>query len=141
MKTSERYVFDTNVLVSALLFAPGKPRKAFDIALARGHIITSFEMLSELADVLSRPKFNRYLLQEERERFLQAFIHEAILVEVTEHIDVCRDPKDNIVLELAVSGGATHIVTGDEDLLVLNPFGGVAIATPDQFVAGFPAMS
>src|SRR4051812_9797725 len=96
------YVFDTNVLVSALLFAQGKPRRAFDEALVRGQILTSLEMLTELDSVLSRPKFDKYLLPEERERFLQAFIQEAILVEVTEHIDACRDPKDNIVLELAV---------------------------------------
>lgn len=135
---TERYVFDTNVLVSALLFAQGKPRKAFDVALARGRIITSLDMLTELDNVLSRPKFDRYLLQEERERFLQTFIHEAALIEVTERIDVCRDPKDNMVLELAVSGGASHIVTGDEDLLGLDPFRGIAIYSPDEFVASLP---
>ena len=85
--------------------------------------------------MLSRPKFNRYLLREERTRFLQAFIQQAVLIEVTEHIEVCRDPKDNMVLELAVSGGASHIVTGDADLLGLNPFHGIAIASPDAFVA------
>ena len=98
-------------------------------------------MLRELDEVLSRPKFDRYLLREERERFLQAFIHEAALVEVTEHVEVCRDPKDNAVLELAKSGKATHIVTGDDDLLVLNPFLGVAIMTPDQFLANLRATS
>ncbi len=137
----ERYVFDTNVLVSALLLAQGKPRRAFDEALVRGQILTSLEMLTELDNVLSRPKFDKYLLREERERFLQAFIQEAVLVEVTEHIDVCRDPKDNMVLELAVSGGASHIVTGDEDLLRLNPFRGIAIASPDQVLASFPDVS
>jgi putative PIN family toxin of toxin-antitoxin system len=129
------YVFDTNVLVSALLFAQSRPRQAFDAALAQGSILTSLELLSELDAVLSRPKFNRYLLREERTRFLQAFIQQAVLIEVTEHIEVCRDPKDNMVLELAVSGGASHIVTGDADLLGLNPFHGIAIASPDAFVA------
>ena len=112
MKSSERYVFDTNVLVSALLFAQGKPGESLCIPPTSGQIITSLEMLIELAGVLSRPKFDRYLLREERERILQAFIHEAVLIEPTEHIDVCRDPKDNMVLELAVSGRAAHIVTG-----------------------------
>lgn len=141
MRSSDPYVFDTNVLVSALLFSQGKPRQAFDAAFVRGHVLTSLEMLRELDDVLTRPKFDRYLLREERERFLQAFIREAILIEVTEHVDVCRDPKDNAVLELAISGGATHIVTGDEDLLVLNPFRGIAIATPDQFLSNLQATS
>jgi uncharacterized protein len=92
-------------------------------------------MLKELDRVLSRPKFDRYLHKEERERFLQAFIVEAILIEIVQQVDVCRDPKDNAVLELAVSGGATCIVTGDDDLLVLNPFRGITIATPDQFLS------
>lgn len=139
MRTSERYVLDTNVLVSALLFSQGKPRQAFDVAFARGHILTSLEMLRELDKVLTRPKFDRYLLREERERFLQAFIREATLVEVTEHVDVCRDPKDNAVLELAISGGAICIVTGDEDLLVLNPFRGIAITTPDRLLTDLRA--
>jgi hypothetical protein len=60
------YVFGTNVLVSALLFAQSRPRQAFDAALAHGQILTSLELLSELDAVLSRPKFNRYLLREER---------------------------------------------------------------------------
>jgi putative PIN family toxin of toxin-antitoxin system len=139
--SSEQYVFDTNVLVSALLYSHGTPRHAFDVALAQGQVLTSFEMLIELGEVLARPKFDRYLLREERERFLQAFISVAALIEVVDHVDVCRDPKDNAVLELALSGGATHIVTGDEDLLVLNPFQGITIITPEQFLADLHAIS
>lgn len=135
MRTNERFVFDTNVLVSALLVSQGKPRHAFDTAFARGKVLTSLDMLRELDRVLSRPKFDKYLHKEERERFLQAFIHEAVLIEIVEQVDVCRDPKDNAVLELAVSGGASSIVTGDDDLLVLNPFRGITIATPDQFLS------
>lgn len=86
-------------------------------------------------EVLSQPKFNRYLRREARTRFLQAFIQQAGLIEVTEHIEVCRDPKDNMVLELAVRGGARHIVTGDADLRGLNPVRGITIASPDAFVA------
>jgi len=47
----------------------------------------------------------------------------------------CRDPKDNKFLELAVAGEATHIVTGDSDLLVLNPFRDIAVLTPSEFLA------
>jgi putative PIN family toxin of toxin-antitoxin system len=135
MKTDERYVFDTNVLVSALLVSQGKPRRAFDRAFVRGEVLTSLDMLKELDRVLSRPRFDKYVHRQERERFLQAFIREAVLIEIAERIDVCRDPKDNAVLGLAVSGGATCIVIGDDDLLVLNPFRGVTIATPDQFLS------
>jgi putative PIN family toxin of toxin-antitoxin system len=98
-------------------------------------ILTSLELLTELDEVLSQPKFNRYLRREESTRFLQAFIQQAVLIEVTEHIEVCRDPKDNMVLELAVSGGARHIVTGDADLRGLTLVRGITIASPDAFVA------
>lgn len=62
-------------------------------------------------------------------------------VTVTDQIDTCRDPKDNKVLELAVSGKAHCIVTGDEDLLILNPFRGIPILTAGEFLqlfAGIP---
>ena len=46
----------------------------------------------------------------------------------------CRDAKDNKYLELAVNGSATHIITGDADLLVMNPFRGIAIVAPQEFL-------
>jgi predicted nucleic acid-binding protein len=57
------------------------------------------------------------------------------LVEITEMIEACRDPKDNKVLEVAVNGQATCIVTGDEDLRILHPFRGIPILTPAEFLA------
>nr|WP_232285716.1 putative toxin-antitoxin system toxin component, PIN family [Crocosphaera chwakensis] len=46
----------------------------------------------------------------------------------------CRDPKDNKFLEVAVNGNATHIITGDKDLLELHPFRGISILKPKQFL-------
>ena len=57
------------------------------------------------------------------------------LLEVIEVVTDCRDPKDNKFLELALIGKATHIVSGDEDLLVLHPFRGISILTPQSFLA------
>ncbi|MFQ5640976.1 MAG: putative toxin-antitoxin system toxin component, PIN family, partial [bacterium] len=88
----------------------------------------------EINEVLSREKFSRYVTSEERELFLQWFIREVRLVEVTEKIQVCRDSKDDRFLELAVSGKASHLITGDEDLLALNPFRGIHILTPKEFL-------
>jgi putative PIN family toxin of toxin-antitoxin system len=56
-------------------------------------------------------------------------------VAITQFFQVCRDPKDNMVLELAVSGHADYIITGDQDLLILDPFRGIRIMTPDAFLA------
>lgn len=127
-------VFDTNVLVSALLFANSLPRKALELALNTGTILISKETIDELNNVLSRPKFERYISQSKREDFLLSFVQKSVLVEIQEKIEECRDPKDNKFLELAISGKATVIVSGDRDLLVLNPFRGISIVTVSQFI-------
>ena len=129
-----RYVFDTNVIVSALLFNASKPGLAFLRAVDSGTILTSAGFLTELHDVLSRPKFNRYVEPEQRERFLVEFVREARLVEIHESVHACRDPKDDQVLEIAVNGEADYIVTGDADLLALHPFRGIPIMTPGDFI-------
>ena len=61
MKPNERFVFDTNVLVSGLLFAESKPAQAFFLALRTGIFLTSFAALHELRTVLHRKKFDKYL--------------------------------------------------------------------------------
>ena len=130
-----RFVFDTNVIVSAALLAGSIPRQAFDKALDKGVILISVPVLLELAEVLGREKLNKYLLEEERMRFLVALLKETELVEVTEQITECRDARDNKFLELAVSGKADYIISGDDDLLVLNPFRGIPILTPGSFMS------
>ena len=90
-------------------------------------------VFAELTEVLSRQKFDRYVNREEREQFLVLLLQRATLVEVTDAVVACRDPKDDKFLELAVNGAAICIVTGDEDLLVLNPFRGIAIVKPAEF--------
>ena len=116
MNRDPRYVFDTNTLVSALLFARSNPGQAFSRALRRSQILLSLSTLEELAEVLQREKLDRYVTASEREDFLAALINRAVIIEPTETIRVCRDPKDDKFLELAVSGRATYIVSGDTDL-------------------------
>lgn len=128
-------MFDTNTMVSALLFESSKPAQALFKALHTGSVLSSLATLEELADVLRRPKFDVYVSQEERQSFLSNFILATTLVEVTTKIEACRDAKDNKFLELAVDGTADFIVTGDKDLLDIHPFQGVMIATPAAFLA------
>lgn len=135
MTSDPRFVLDTGVIVSAVLLPRSVPRQVVDLAFARGIVLASADTIDELDEVLRRPKFNRYLREEERLLFLAAFIRDAKVVEVTERLAECRDPKDDKFLELAVSGNATCIVSGDDDLLVLNPFRGVAILTPQGFMS------
>ena len=128
-----RSVFDNNVLVSAALLA-GVPRQAFDKLLDNGMVLISVPVLLELAEVLNREKFDKYVTHDERMRFMVGFLRVAEMIETGETIAVCRDPKDDKLLELAVSGNADFLVTGDKDLLVLNPFRGVEIITPRKFL-------
>jgi putative PIN family toxin of toxin-antitoxin system len=134
MSESVRHVFDTNTLVSALLFAHSKPGQAFRQALKRGRVLFSASTIEELAEVLQRAKFERYVTPVEREEFLVAFVEQALLVEPTGQIRACRDAKDDKFLELAVSGNASYIISGDDDLLALHPFRNIAILTPAEFL-------
>jgi len=134
---TNRFVVDTNVLISALLFKNSVPFRAIELAEKQGIILYSEATLNELEQVLNRKKFNKYLSLEDRQVFLLKFISTSELVSITEKIAVCRDEKDNKFLELAVSSNANVIVTGDLDLLVLNPFQAVEIVTPDIFIDRF----
>jgi uncharacterized protein len=129
-----RVVLDTNVVISAMLLPISVPRRAFDRAMRGNRVLISAATMAELDEVIHRPKFDRYLREEERIEFLTTLVHEAELVNVVEEVSDCRDSRDNKFLELALSGRATHIVTGDSDLLVLNPFRGVVVVSPGAFL-------
>ena len=134
MPARSRFVFDTNAIVSAALLNGSVSRRAFDKALDGGTILVSAETIGELDDVLGRPDFARYLAEDERLEFLAVLLHETELVQVTHQIRACRDARDDKFLELAMSGAADCIVSGDQDLLVLHPFQGVPIVTPRDFL-------
>ena len=129
-----RYVFDTNTVVSAVLIRDSAPGQALRWAIREGVLLASAETLDELGEVLSRSKFDKYITTAEREEFFQAFLDVVENVEPKESVTVCRDPKDNKFLEVAVEGGATVIVSGDQDLLVLDPFGAIRIMTATSFL-------
>lgn len=130
-----RYVFDTNTVVSALLFSRSVPRRALSRALQVGALLMSQALSEELNDVLSRHRFDRYVPRPERRAFPRYLLRMAMSVQITETVQACRDPDDDKILELDVNGGADYIVTGDDDLPVLNPFRGIAIVSPAEFLA------
>jgi putative PIN family toxin of toxin-antitoxin system len=123
------------VAVSAALLPRSVPRQAFGRALEGGKLLISSATLGELREVLYRPVFDKYLGEEERTEFISTLVREAELVDVTEVVTDCRDPRDNKFLELAVSGRATCTISGDEDLLVLNPYRGIPVMTPQAYLA------
>jgi len=131
---SKYYVFDTNVIVSAILSADSVPRKAFNFVFNHGIILLSYPIWNELNEVLQRPKFAKYISEQKREKFLWELYNQSQFINILEEIKECRDEKDNKFLELAVSGNADFIITGDNDLLVLNPFRNIQIITPKFFL-------
>jgi len=97
-------------------------------------ILSSDKIYGELVKILMLPKFDKYVSLYHRSKFLESFENKATFVKVEEVINVCRDPKDDMFLELAVSGNANIIISGDKDLLELNPFRDIRIISPKEFL-------
>lgn len=134
MVRRERIVVDNNALISRLLLPDSTPGRAVRKAVDEAQLLVSEATLIELADVLARRKFDRYVAVADRQRFLTLLGSVAEMVSITYPIRACRDPQDDKFLELAVNGSAAAIVSGDRDLLVLNPFHGVAIVSPGAYL-------
>ena len=131
------FVVDNNILVSALLVKNSIPFQVIQKIEELGIILYSEATLLELNQVLNRKKFAKYFTLEEKQVFLVKLIEKSELIEIEEVITACRDPKDDKFLELAVSGKADFMITGDRDLLVLNPFRNIEIITANEFLGGF----
>jgi putative PIN family toxin of toxin-antitoxin system len=131
----KRVILDTNLLLSRLLLPESITARAVRRLLDRTQPIVSEETLRELAETLSRPKFDPYVSLTHRQRFFELFARVAEWVPVTTTIRRCRDPKDDKVLELAVDGKADWIITWDKDLLELSPFQSTLILTPSAALA------
>jgi uncharacterized protein len=127
-----RVVLDTNTLISALLFS-GLPSGLVPLWQTRQILpLVSRPILQEYLRALAYPKFDlgqseiRGLIDEEFLPFVQ-------IVRTTPRLPVTRDPEDNKFLECGLAGRAAYVITGDKDLLILDPFRGIRILTPRQF--------
>lgn len=127
-----RVVLDTNVLVSAALKPDSTPAAAVNRVTESGVLLKSLATEQQLFEVLARPRFAALIggAAEAVRRLMDA----AELVVIAEGITACRDPTDDKFLELAVSGRAEVVVSGDRDLLALNPFRGIPIVSPAEFL-------
>ena len=134
MQGRRRIVLDTNALVSRLLLPDSIPGQAVRKAVEEGSILMSESTLFELADVLGREKFHAYVSIQDREEFLRMLGRIVEMITILHAVHDCRDVRDNQILEVAVNGQAQVIVTGDEDLLVLNPFRGISILSPVDYL-------
>ncbi len=133
--TRERVVLDTNVLVSGLLSTTSVPAQAVERAVIHAQLVATTATLTELTAKLLSPRFDRYVPRERRDALLLRLAPLLEIVELLQPVRASRDPKDDKFLEAAVNGSATVIVTGDHDLLELNPFRGIAIVTPAAYIS------
>ena len=133
--TRERVVIDTNVLISGLFSTTSTPAKAVEKAVTKAQLVATLETLRELIETLHSAKFDRYVRRERRDALLERVASLVEILDVLQSIRASRDPKDDKFLEAAVNGRAGVIVTGDKDLLDLNPFRSIAIMTPADYLA------
>jgi uncharacterized protein len=131
----ERIVVDTNVLISRLLMPTSVSGRAVGRAVATGQLVVSEATMEELSTVLGRPKFDPYLSIGDRQEFIRLLGRVAEMIPIVRVVRACRDPGDDKFLEVAVNGRADFIITGDRDLLELNPFMAIAIVSPAAYLA------
>lgn len=136
-----KVLLDTNIWISGLLWG-GNPRRIIKLAMSEQIVIYSSKLLiDELQATLAYPKLQRRLEK-------LAITAEELLVEVAgitqlsqsvaiSELDQLRDPKDKIVLETALGVPVEVIVTGDEDLLILEEFQKIPILTTKQFLENY----
>lgn len=133
-----RTVVDTNILVRALIKPQGSVGPVLQRLRRRDYtLLLSRATLDEAVEVLHRPRLrDKYDLSDSILRAaLRHLVLRSELVQPDVQIAVCRDPKDDKFLEVAVAGKADAIVSGDDDLLILDPYAGIPIVTPRRFLA------
>ncbi len=127
-----RVVIDTNIWIGFLI---GKILSGLSEAIINNkiRILFSEELFDELVEVLQQPKFKKYFSQNDIAEMISLIHLKTDRIEIKEQFEECRDPKDNFLLDLCISGKADYLITGDNDLLVMNPFHGVEIVNYRQF--------
>jgi len=127
-----KVVIDTNIWISYLL---GSLLQGMDEKILSKEIkvVVSDELLKEISEVSSRPKFKNIFTAKRIKELFSLLDSYAIVVSPSQKVNVCRDGKDNFLLEVALEGEADYPVTGDEDLLVLDPFHNTKIVKPKDF--------
>lgn len=132
-KLKHRVIIDTNLWISFLLT---NDYSKVDPMFANNDLVLIFseELIEEFIEVAQRPKFRKYLSFDDIEDLLDKVRKKAVFINITTSIELCRDPKDNFLLALSQDGKATHLITGDKDLLVLGTFGKTKILTITDYI-------
>lgn len=135
-----RVIFDTSTLVSAALRPDSVPARALLLALQRCDLCASQETLAELRKVMGRAKFRAWLSDELRQEFVGLIERSSRQFAAGKDFagrPACRDAKDNKFLALAAAAEADAMVSVDEDLLVLDPWGRMRMLRAGEFLELF----
>lgn len=130
---NKRIILDTNLWISFLI---SENFTELDELIRTKKVILVFsnELLEEFIEVVKRPKFKKFFSKKDVELLLDTFDQYADLINVTSQIDLCRDEKDNFLLNLSVDGKTDYLVTGDKDLLVLEKVNKTRILTYRELI-------
>ncbi len=129
-----KIVIDTNIFISTFLGSKNAKFLIKEVITGEFDLVMGTEQLNELENVLKRPKFSKYISQGEVEEFMANLSLIVTIPAIYDKIDDCRDKKDNMILDEAVYGNAQYIITGDEDLLILNPYRWIRIMKLKDFI-------
>ena len=129
-----RVVLDTNVIVSGICF----PGSVCGQILARSslsvQLMWSKQLIDEAFESLARSKFDKYAPLELRLAAMQSLVAGGSTIFLQRIEGRCRDPRDDHVVQLALDSRCSSVVTGDQDLLVLDPLGELRVVTPSEFL-------
>lgn len=134
-----KVVLDASTLIGALLKERSVPEQALLLSRSHATICLSRPVEDEIRQVFARPKFRKYLAGERAARILDLLTSAAMFLSPVAAVEDCRDPNDNKYLELALAADADLIISSDADLLALDPWRGVRILRPAEYVALFEA--
>ncbi|MEM7107980.1 MAG: putative toxin-antitoxin system toxin component, PIN family [Bacteroidota bacterium] len=128
-----KVIFDTNIWISYLI--GGQLANITELLSSRKiELVLSKQLLTELTEVTSRKKFRRYFDEQKVNELLKLMDILGTNYEIAEYPNICRDPKDNFLLGLIRVSRADFLITGDQDLLELNPFEGTEIIEANQLL-------
>ena len=129
-----RVVVDTNIFISGLI-SPGPSRRILDLIEENSFsCVLTPDLFKELNKTLHRPKFKILFKDININKLMTIVKNNSLYIIPSVKMKACRDPKDDMVLTAAIVAKADMIVSGDKDLLVLNPFEDIAIVTPREFL-------
>ena len=116
---NEKIILDTNLWISFLI---SKKFSDIDSLIDNKKIrlVFSEELITEFIDVVNRPKFEKYFSKKDIARILNLIDQYGQLTDVKSDINICRDKKDNFLLNLSIDSKADYLITGDNDLLILE---------------------